>query len=84
MAQLILRPDNHLARFEDDGTMTLLSGVAVNVWRVSTNASETTVTSATDGVVAPITVAGAVGEVYRLRVTNDGEGRCLSIDIVAE
>ena len=84
MAQLIIKPDNHAARLNDDGTMTLLVGTAVEVWRVSTNALETTVTTAADGVIAAVTVAGAVGEVYRLRILNDGQGRAISIDIVAE
>jgi hypothetical protein len=66
------------------GVVTRLPGVAINVYRIALDGSgnfvsatlETTVTSDAQGNVANITVTGAVGTLYRLVISDDGQKRC--------
>lgn len=67
-----------------DGTSTLLPGVTVKVWNVTTGADVATVTATALGLFPETTVAGAVGTLFRLRIENyQGRAGYLELPSVA-
>jgi hypothetical protein len=71
-------------RINDDGSATALASISVEVWNVSSNSLQTTVTTDASGNFPATTVPGAVGDKFRLRVTNDGQGRADSVTVLSE
>jgi hypothetical protein len=77
-------PARKVWRVNDDGTATPLASTSVEIWNVQTNMLHSTVTTDLDGVMGAQTVPGAVGDKFRLRVTNDGYGRADSVLVTSE
>jgi hypothetical protein len=77
-------PTRKVWRINDDGTATPLASISVEIWNVATNSLQTTVTTDASGNFPATTVPGAVGDKFRLRVTNDGQGRADSVLVTSE
>jgi hypothetical protein len=77
-------PARKVWRVNDDGTTVVLPSISVEIWNVQTNMLHSTVVTDATGTILAQTVPGAVGDKFRLRVLNDGYGRCDSVTVLAE
>lgn len=93
MGMLVSEGENRPTRRDDQvtGVVTRLPNLSIKVYRITLDASgnyvsgtlEKTVTSDGQGIIPDISVIGAAGTLYRLRIDDDGQFRCGYWDMIA-